>query len=176
MSTEKTERVESTEIEAGADREPLVVHETAPLSLVDAKSLVAGFRHLQHRVPEYTQLSVDEARSMTRVAHLDPEFIEMGIHAAGAWNEAEAVVGRSGDQLPDEAETIREWDEVERELTVLLKGISAANLKRKHRLGSSILKLYSVLGSMIRHNDRHLRPYFDEMKRAYLRKRRKATP
>jgi len=173
MSNEKTELVESAEAASSPSSDPLAVLETAPLLLVDAKKLVAGFRYLQHRVPEYTQLSVEEARSMTRVAHLDPEFIEMGIQTASAWDQAGILVGRSADQLRDQADAIREWDEVERELTVLLKGIAAANLKRKHRLGTAILKLYRILGSMVRRNDDQLRPYFDDMKRAYLRRRKK---
>lgn len=154
--------------------DPLAVLRTVPPSLVDAKMLVEGFRYLQDRIPEYTQLSADEVRAMIRVAHLDPEFLEIGIQAASRWEDTRHLVGRGGDQLRGELDTIREWDEVERQLTAVLKGISAANLKRKHRLGSAILKIYSILGLTIdmAHN-RHLRPFFDDLKRAYLRRRKK---
>ena len=73
-----------------------------------------------------------------------------------------------------EADEIREWDEVERELTVLLKGIAAANLKRKHHLGTNVLKLYNILRITVDVQNSHLRPYFDAMKQAYLRRRKKA--
>jgi hypothetical protein len=113
---------------------------------------------------------------MLRVAYLDPEFLEVGIQTASRWEDTATVVGRSSDQLRRESDEIREWDEVERQLTAVLKGIAAANLKRKHRLGSAILKIYNILGLTIHmaHN-RHLRPYFDDLKRAYLRRRKKAA-
>jgi len=59
-----------------------------------------------------------------------------------------------------------------RELRAITEGIEAANLKRKHRLGSTILHLYSILGTFLRHPDPevdHLRPYYEDMKRAYMR-------
>ena len=175
MSSEKTELVAPETVVSPASSDPFAVLRTVPPLLVDAKTLVEGFRYLQHRIPDYTQLSVDEARSLIRVAHLDPEFLEVGIQTAGVWDETASVVGRSSDQLRREADEIREWDEVERQLTAVLKGIAAANLKRKHRLGSAILKIYNILGLTINlvHN-RHLRPYFDDLKRAYLKRRKKA--
>jgi hypothetical protein len=122
-----------------------------------------GLRYLQQRIPEYTQLSVDEARSMTRVAHFDPAFIGVGIQAAAAWDNTTVVIGRSAEELRREADTVRHWDEVERELTVLLKGITVANLKRKHRLGQAVLTIYNVLRHTVDVHDRKLRPYFDDL-------------
>ena len=67
---------------------------------------------------------------------------------------------------------------MEKELTILLKGVSGANRKRKHRLGKAILALYSGLQVTVDDRtgrDNHLRPYFENMRRAYMknRKRRK---
>jgi hypothetical protein len=62
---------------------------------------------------------------------------------------------------------------VERALIILAKGIGAANLKEKHRLGRAILHVYNVLRITIGQNS-HLRPYLDDMKRAFLRRRKKA--
>ena len=50
--------------------------------------------------------------------------------------------------------------------------------KRRHRLGIDILNLYMILGQTIHmESRRHLRPHYEEMKRAWQnrkRKRRKA--
>lgn len=142
--------------------------------LVDAGALVAGLRDLQQRIPEYTQLSAAEVRSLMRVAYLDPEFVESTLQAAAVWDQTQNVIGRSAAELRDEAEECRRWDEVERELAIVLKGISAANLKRKHRLGKALWQIYNVLSVLTRRGiNRNLMPYFEAMKQAYLKKRKK---
>lgn len=118
--------------------------------------------------------SASISSSRSRAAYLDPEFIEVGIQSAGAWDNAKGALGMTGEEMRAKADEIRKWDEVERELTVLLKGIAAANLKRKHHLGSTVLKLYNILRVTVDFQNRPLRPYFDAMKQAYLRKRKKA--
>lgn len=140
---------------------------------VDGQMLVAGLRQLQHRIPDFTQLSPEEVRSLMRVAYLDPVFRENALQAAAAWEHTKTMTGRSGEELREEAEIIRIWDEVERELTVVLRGISAANLKRKHHLGKALWKVYNVLRVTVKHSDRLLKPYFDAMREAYLKSREK---
>jgi len=137
---------------------------------------VAGgrLRYLQGRIPDFEQLSLGERRSMTRVANLDPEFIEAGLQAADVYQSAKTILGRSGPELREEDDEIRRWDQVELELKALQSGIHSANLKRKRHLGEAILLLYSVLGSELRvSGGRYLRPYYENMKRAYLRSLKK---
>lgn len=134
--------------------------------------LAQGLRDLQQRIPEFTQLSVQEKRSYARAANLDPEFLESGLHAATVWRDTKTFLHRSGEELRQEDQEIRRWDEVVRELRAITAGIEAANLKRKHRLGRAILHIYRILGSCLRHSDpedAYMRPYFENMKRAYLR-------
>ncbi|HYK05426.1 MAG TPA: hypothetical protein VE974_26985 [Thermoanaerobaculia bacterium] len=138
----------------------------------EPEMLVQALRYLQRRVPGFVQLSLEEEQSMTRAAYLDPELIDRGIYAAGAWPEAEILVGRNAEELRQEADDIRRWDELERELHVFLKGIASANLKRKHRLGKAILLIYKNLGIWMSFDSR-LRPYYEEMKRAYMKRRKK---
>jgi hypothetical protein len=152
---------------------PAVLRDELP-RLVDAGTLVEGLRYLQQRIPDYTQLTAAEARSLMRVAYLDPEFVENGLQAAAVWESTKLYTGRSAEELRREAEECRRWDEVERELAVVLKGIAAANLKRKHRLGSALWLIYNILRRVtLTGADRNLRPYFDAMKRAYLKRRKK---
>jgi hypothetical protein len=149
------------------------------LTLVDAtppmaqpEMLAQGLRDLQLRIPEFTQLSVQEKRSYARAANLDPEFLESGLHAASVWHGTRMFVNRGGEELRQEDEEIRRWDEVVRELRAITAGIEAANLRRKHRLGSAILMVYRILGATLRRSrpqDAYMRPYFETMKRAYLR-------
>ena len=145
---------------------------TTPPSVAEPEMLVKGLRYLQQRIPEFTQLSVQEKRSHARAANLDPEFVEAGLHAASVWQHTEIVVKRSGEELRQEHEEIRRWDQVVLELRALIDGIEAANVKRKHRLGRAILMIYRILGVHCqgsRPEDVSMRPYYENMKRAYLR-------
>jgi hypothetical protein len=150
--------------------------QTAPPSLAEPEVLVAGLRYLQQRIPEFTQLSVQEKRSHARAANLDPEFIESGLHAAGVFRDTKIAVGRSSEELRQEDEEIRRWDAVILEMRALTDGIEAANLKRKHRLGQAILQIYRFLGIYVRRHprpeDAYLRPYYENMRRAYLKTQR----
>jgi hypothetical protein len=149
--------------------------QTTPPSLAEPEMLVKGLRYLQQRIPEFTHLSVQEKRLHARAANLDPEFLESGLHAACVWRDTKIVVKRTGEELRQEHEEIRHWDEVIREMRALTDGIEAANVKRKHRLGTAILQIYRLLGIFFRRSrpeDAYMRPYYETMKRAYLRTRR----
>jgi hypothetical protein len=150
--------------------------QTAPPALAEPEVLVAGLRYLQQRIPEFTQLSVQEKRSHARAANLDPEFIENGLHAADAFRDTKLLVGRNSEELREEDAEIRRWDAVILEMRALIDGIEAANLKRKHRLGSAILRIYGILSTYFRHDrpgkDAYMRPYYENMKRAYLKTQR----
>ncbi len=150
----------------------LATVKTTPPSLIEPEMLVKGLRYLQERIPDFTQLSVREKRSHARAANLDPEFVENGLHAASVWRDTELIVKRSGDDLRQEHEEIGRWDEVIRDLRALLDGVEAANVKRKHRLGTAILQIYRILGAYLhrsRPEDEYMRPYYENMKRAYMR-------
>jgi hypothetical protein len=150
----------------------LVTAQTTPPSLVEPEMLVKGLRYLQERIPEFTQLSVREKRSHARAANLDPEFVENGLHAARVWRDTKLIVKRSGEDLQQEHEEIGRWDEVIRDLRALTDGVEAANVKRKHRLGMAILHIYRILGIYLhrsRPEDEYMRPYYENMKRAYMR-------
>ena len=164
-----------TEATAVAATELLGLVHTTPPPPAEPDLLVEGLRHLQQRIPEFTHLSLEDKRAYARAASLDPEFIESGLHAAAVWRHTEKFVNRTGDELRQEHEETRRWDEVIREMRALTDGIEAANVKRKHRLGSAILMIYRVLTTTLHRShpeDAYMRPYYENMKRAYLRTRR----
>jgi hypothetical protein len=145
-----------------------------PPALVAPETLVEGLRYLRQRIPGFIHLTVREKRSHSRVANLDPEFIEAGLHAASVWRDMQLMVKRSGEELREEQEEIRRWDQVVVELRAITDGIEAANTKRKHHLGTAILLLYQLLGACVERGlPRHayMRPYYENMKRAYLKTR-----
>lgn len=153
----------------------LAVFPNDPPVLAEPEMLVAAMRYLQKRIPEFTHLSLDEKRSHARAANLDPEFIEHGLQAACVFRSTEMLVHRTGEELQQEQEEARRWDQVIVELKALTAGIEAANLKRKHRLGKAILRIYKMIGIYLQGDgseDVHMRPYFENMKRAYARTQR----
>ena len=150
----------------------LVPMQTTPPSFVEPEALVKGLQYLQERIPEFTQLTVREKRSHARAANLDPEFVENGLHAARVWRQTKLIVKRTGEELGEEQEVIRRWGEVIRDLRAFTDGIEAANVKRKHRLGTAILQIYRMLGIYLhpaQPEEAYMRPYYENMKRAYLR-------
>lgn len=108
--------------------------------------LVAGMRYLQQRIAEFTHLSLKEKRSHARAANLDSEFVEHGLQAASMWADTKMLVHRTGEELRQEQEEIRRWEQVIVEFRAIIDGIEAANLKRKHRLGTAILRIYRMIG------------------------------
>jgi hypothetical protein len=143
--------------------------------LIDAPTLVEGLRNLQQRIPDFTQLSADEVRSLIRAAYLDPVFRDKALQAAAVWEHTKPITGRSAEELYREAEEIRRWDEVEQEMTAVLEGIVAANRKRKHHLGTALLLIYRMLRITVTNTDRLVMPYFDAMKKAYPAKAKKSA-
>jgi hypothetical protein len=158
--------------------------ETLTRAVPRPEALVQGFRQLRERIPGYHVLSRKEERSILRTAYLDPELIQSGLTAAEVWAEQriQRFAGMTAEEMQALDTEIRAWDDVERDLRVLLAGITGANRDRKHRLGKSVLSVYKFLGIELsgpRSENTHLRPYFEAMKRAYMKNRRtrgKAAP
>jgi hypothetical protein len=147
--------------------------EATQLVLSNPDMLIEAFRYLEQRIPGFTQLSLEEERKLTRVAFLDPEFVEAGVRLGRAWDDAKDITGLSGDEMRGLSEENRRWDELESTVRAFLKGISARNRKERHRLGDAILMMYMVLGRTLDNERyRHLRPLYEEMKRAYMKSRK----
>ena len=68
--------------------------EEAPADPIEPEELVGELRRLRARIPRYKQLTIREAQSMVRVAHLHPEFVDAGINATDASEVASHLLGR----------------------------------------------------------------------------------
>jgi hypothetical protein len=142
--------------------------------LVEPETLIQGLRFLAQRIPGFVQLTVTEERSMARTAHLPREAIDIGIDAAGAWDDPKFFLGWTGDDERREDEVIRRWDGVHREILTLAKGVYGANLHRKHARGKRFLNMYAIGRRRARENDgpgNRLRPYIEEMRKAFAKNR-----
>jgi hypothetical protein len=117
------------------------------------------------------------------VASLNPEFLAAGIEAICVCDDYRGAVGYSGEELRAMAARIERKAELQREFQRLADGVGAAVLKERHLLGNAVLIFYSLMGQALRDprtpRQRHMRPYFETMQRAYMKNRktrRKTTP
>ncbi|MGZ5442080.1 MAG: hypothetical protein ACXW5U_11440 [Thermoanaerobaculia bacterium] len=151
--------------------------EPLPPVVPDRATLIRGFCGLAERIPGFTQLTPEETRKMIRLSELDEELIVAALAAADAWDRAQATfwLKMTPDELHELDKTVRDTDDVIRELRVLLRGIEGANRVRKHRRGTAIFGLYRGLQILVHSGSGHdnfMRPYFENMRRAYLKNRK----
>jgi hypothetical protein len=147
---------------------------TLDAAVADPRMLVDALMYVQERIPGFVVLPVRERRSMGNAGHLDPKFVEIGIQAATVFPGLKPMLGRSGEELRDDQEEIRQWDEVERHLRAITKGIADANLRRKYQLGNLILTFYGLLRTLtVDRAYSYLQPFYEEMQKIYIRTRGK---
>lgn len=142
-------------------------------------SIIEQLRVMRQQIPEYTQLAIPDAMAIHRVAHINADFIDAAINAVGASEVVQTAVGRTNADLREEYEEAGRWTAVEDELRAMLKGVVAANLVRRHRVGLVALQTYNISRQLIRQKEHaDLLPHVQGMKRLsrFGRKRRVAQP
>jgi len=128
--------------------------------------MVEQFRAFRRQIPDYVQLTQAEASYIVRAANVDPVFVQATINTVGASPFMEGALGRPAAELRKEAEDVGRWSAVEDELKALLKGVHAANLTRRHRVGITALQAYSISQQLVRRPENaDLLPHVAEMKR-----------
>lgn len=145
---------------------------------IDPVELIQELRRFRDRVPNYGQLTVRQAQSMVRVANLPVELVNSGLVAGKAYEKTESLVGMTGEELWQLHEDDGPWTMLEDELGVLLRGVHAANLKRRHIIGQAVLLIYTTLRSLIKQKEHsYLIPFVAMMKEASRagRKRKQGT-
>jgi len=146
--------------------------ETTTLS---PEAIVGQLRALRQQIPEFTQMPVADARVLHPAAQVDPEFAHAAINTIGASETVQIAVGRSAEEMRQEENEVVRWTAVEDELRAMLKGVAAANLVRRHRLGLALLQTYSIGRQLVRNKDHaHLLPHVEGMKRLNKFGRRRA--
>jgi len=133
----------------------------------DPAELVQELRRFRERIPNYGQLTVRQVQSMTRVANLPVEFVDSGLVAAKGYQKTKELIGLTGEELWQLHDDDGPWTMLEDELVVLLRGVRAANLKRRHTIGQAVLRIYTVLRGLIKQKEHsYLIPFFEMMKKA----------
>jgi hypothetical protein len=117
-------------------------------------------------IPDYVQMPAASLATIRCVAHVNPDFTMAAINSVGASPAVESVVGQTPEFLRQEADQSNRWTVVEDELRAMLKGVTTANLVRKHRLGLAALQAYAVSRQLVRKEEHaDLLPHVAEMKR-----------
>lgn len=156
--------------------ETIAVNVVVPITPED---LVAQLRAYRLQIPEYTQLTQVSSRALQAAAAVNIHFLHASINAVGTSSSVQSALGTSQETMWQESDDSARWKAVEDELRALLKGVAAANLTRRHRLGLTALQVYSICRQLVRkpeHAD--LLPYVAEMRRQnrFGRKRKSAPP
>jgi hypothetical protein len=139
---------------------------TAGETPVKPESIAEQLRALRQQIPSYSQLTTAEAQSLRSVAGADPAFVHASINSIGASPGVEAAIGLTPEALRLEADEALRWTAVEDELRAMLKGVAAANLTRRHRLGTVALQAYGISRLLVRRPEHaDLLPHLAEMKR-----------
>lgn len=133
---------------------------------ISPEELVDELRRLRARIPLFGAVKREEHRTMVRVAHLDPEFVEAGMGALNANPDAaEAMMGPHEDTSGLQKDLLR-WTLAQGELEALTAGVAGANLRRRHRIGKLVLTTYGMFRNLIRYPEwKHLIPWVELMKK-----------
>jgi hypothetical protein len=144
---------------------------------ISPEAMVEQLRLLRQQIPEYSQLTNASASALRRAASLDPHFVQASINTIGASSVMAGSVGRAPEALRQDADEASRWTAVEDELKAMLKGVAAANLTRRHRIGLIALQTYSISRQLVRQPEHaDLLPHVEEMKRLNRLGKRKPAP
>jgi hypothetical protein len=144
---------------------------------VQPQLLVEQLRALRQQIPEHTQFTAAEARTLQGAALADPDFVNASIGAIGASSVVLSAVGMTPEAMQQAAAEVQQWTVVEDELRAMLKGVAAVNLTRRHLIGRAALQAYGVTRMLVRNPDNaHLLPHFEEMKRLNRFGHRRSKP
>ena len=111
-----------------------------------------------------------------RLAHVDADFVNATVNAAGTSESVSKAIGHSDEELRHEIEVSARWTAVTDEVRALLKATHASDTARRQRIGLRALQTYQICQQLAR-SDAHasLEPHIGEMRRLnrFGRKRRK---
>lgn len=177
MSSEERDSTIAREAEVVDEETQLTPAQASAVAAVaDPVTLVRAFRHLQKRIPGFAQLTIPEERAMMSVVYLDPEFVKSVLHGAAAWDTMAQTLSVTPEELHEESEAIGHLQALSREMKAFMEGVDGAIIRRRHRLNTTILQIYAIFGTLLMDpRNAHLRPYYEDMKRAYRHRSRKAA-
>jgi hypothetical protein len=147
---------------------------TEPLT---PEQIVEQLRILRQHIPDYGPLTQADAQVRRRAAHVHIDLINAATNSVGASRYLAGAIGKEADDLRDDQADVTRWSAVEHELQKMYKGVAAANLSRRYRLGITSLQAYSIARQLVRQNEHaELLPHVENMRRASKFGRRRGAP
>lgn len=152
---------------AGASDKPLLTPE----------QVVEQLRALREQIPEFVQLPRGEVNQIRREASVTIDFARAAITAIGSSEIVQNVIGNSPDELHQAEDELSRWAVVENEFRSILRGVTLANLVRRHRRGRVVLQAYHVSKQLVREEAHaQLLPHVETMSRIKRFGRRRTKP
>ena len=148
------------------------------MPMLTPEQFVEQLRVMRQQLPDFVQLSdAREIRQLKRLAKVTAEFAQEGISAVGASSVVQDAVGNTADELHQAEDELARWAVAEAELRSVLRGVTAANLVRRHRIGLAVLQAYKVSRTLVRQEEHaHLLPHVARMTQLRRFSRRRVKP
>lgn len=146
--------------------------------MLDPEQVVDQLRGLQARIPEYVQpLNDRRQRQARRRANVNIDFTREAISAIDTSETVQHVVGNTPAEFHAAEDEVGRWAMVESELRAMLRGVAAANIVRRERLGLASLQVFNVSRELVRREDHAaLRPHVEAMSRIRKYSPRRKAP
>ena len=145
---------------------PTATDATVPAVPADPAILIAQVRAMREQIPEYTQLPLDARRSISVVAGTNADFVRASINSISESANVQQALGRTPEELRQETADAQGWSNFEDELRILLDGVAASNLVRRHRIGEAALVAYAITRRLARQEQHaNLLPHVETMRR-----------
>jgi hypothetical protein len=166
MSIIKTSTMKTTADAATANDLPMLTPE----------EVIEQLRALQQRIPEFVQLPNDrQMERFRRVARVNPEFAREAFSAVGASDIVQNFIGNTPDELHQAEDEMARWTAVRSELRALLRGVDAAIVVRRQRIGLAAVQAYSVSRQLVQRGEHlQLLPHVERMSQLPRYGRRRA--
>jgi hypothetical protein len=139
---------------------------TDPTVPITPDEAVQILRALRARLEPPDDSRVAHVKSFV-LAGVDPHFITASINAIGAVDAVQSAVGRSSEDVRQEAETAARWTAFTDELRTLLSASTVADRVRRLNLGLTALETYNICKQLNRDKTRspQVSAHLQEMKR-----------
>jgi hypothetical protein len=150
---------------------------TEPPASVSPDAIVQNLRTIREQIALPEEVMAPSARK-SRLAHVDADFVQAAINAAGVSPAAQMGLGRTDAELRQEIDAAVRWSAVGDELRALLRLADAHLTVRRQLIGLAALQTYKICVQLVRDpRHAHLASHIAEMKRLnkFGRARRKAS-
>lgn len=124
-----------------------------PVTSATPDEAVQILRALQARIQPPDSSRVAHIKSAT-LASVDPHFITASINAIGAIDAVQTAIGRTGEDVRQEAETAARWTAFTDELRTMLAASVGADRIRRQTLGLMSLQTYNICKQLNRDKTR----------------------